>query len=551
MLTEGGGQHKKLTNWAYALAFLIVGFGLTNLVRFIPQSGTPLGSLEWETAAVVSADGSQRALDSAAALPPLEEGESYQFSLTLPENRTRETRLMFDAGGLEAAVYLDGQQVWYSVALASTEDSELGPVQLTLPVGGGETLTMVLRPASPSSSISQPPVLRFPDVSGYGLPAEMSTRMLILFWGLFLMNAARGTPNWQLLLPMLTAALRTVQHLAVRYQGNALPQAVLSALSGPWLIVLAALVMAVYLALQRRRGFWKAFGILTAVSVGGMLALSAFSAVRNHTWGDTFAGTAARLLRSGDVVRILYWVTLWAIMICALLAAWELARSILRTQRESQALALRNQLIMDNYRALEQKMRESAALRHEFKHRLLAIDSMLQARDLEGLERCVDDWKEESAASSPLLYSSNLVVNAILQDAAGRARAAGVSFRVTALVPEELPFPDEDLCALLMNLLDNALEGAARTPEGQERSILFRARIFKGFLVLRCENTFDGYVKTDGQGRLLTIKDEPSSHGFGMAQMRSVAHKYHARLDVDYNGQRFTVQTALQLPDAA
>ena len=182
---------------------------------------------------------------------------------------------------------------------------------------------------------------------------------------------------------MLTAALRTVQHLAVRYQGDALPQTVLSALSGSWLIVLAALVMAVYLALQRRRGFWKAFGILTAVSVGGMLALSAFSAVRNHTWADTFAGTAARLLRSGDVVRILYWVTLWAIMICALLAAWELARSILRTQRESQALALRNQLIMDNYRALEQKMRESAALRHEFKHRLLAIDSMLQARDLE------------------------------------------------------------------------------------------------------------------------------------------------------------------------
>ena len=483
-------------------------------MRFIPQSGTPLGSLEWETAAVVSADGSQRALDSAAALPQLEEGESYQFSLTLPENRTRETRMMFDAGGLEAAVYLDGQQVWYSVALASMEGSELGPVQLTLPVGGGETLTMVLRPASPSSSISQPPVLRFPDVSGYGLPAEMSTRMLILFWGLFLMNAARGTPNWQLLLPMLTAALRTVQHLAVRYQGDALPQTVLSALSGSWLIVLAALVMAVYLALQRRRGFWKAFGILTAVSVGGMLALSAFSAVRNHTWADTFAGTAARLLRSGDVVRILYWVTLWAIMICALLAAWELARSILRTQRESQALALRNQLIMDNYRALEQKMRESAA-------------------------------------SSPLLYSSNLVVNAILQDAAGRARAAGVSFRVTALVPEELPFPDEDLCALLMNLLDNAVEGAARTPEGRERSILFRARIFKGFLVLRCENTFDGYVKTDGQGHLLTIKDEPSSHGFGMAQMRSVAHKYHARLDVDYTGQRFTVQTALQLPGAA
>src|SRR5699024_3217549 len=148
---------------------------------------------------------------------------------------------------------------------------------------------------------------------------------------------------------------------------------------------------------------------------------------------------------------ILYWVTLWAIMICALLAAWELARSILRTQRETQALELRNQLIMDNYRALEQKMRESAALRHDVNHRRLAIDAMLQARDLERLHRCVADWKEESAAASPLLYTNNIVVNAMLQNAAGRARAAGVSFRVTAFIPEELPFPDEDLCVLLMN----------------------------------------------------------------------------------------------------
>lgn len=481
-------------------------------LRLIPQSGDSLVSLEWETGAVVSADGSEQAFDPAGRLPSLEEGEFYRFSLTLPEGRARAQRLTFGAEGLELTVYLDGEPVWYSLTAAWMDGARLAPVQLLLPAGGGETLTMVLRPAAESTAVL-PPVLRFPVPSGYGLPAEMSSRILVLFWGLFLMNMARGTTNRKLLLPLLAVALRTLQQIAIRYQGDALPHAVLSALASDWMVILSALAMVLYLALQRR-SFWRAFGIFTAVCMGGLLALSAFSAFQNHTWSGTLVGAAVVLFRRGNVVGLIYWATLWLIVASALLAAWDLARSILRTQRESQALALRNQLIMDNYRALEQKMRESAA-------------------------------------SSPLLYSSNLVVNAILQDAAGRARAAGVSFRVTALVPEELPFPDEDLCALLMNLLDNALEGAARTPEGRERSILFRARIFKGFLVLRCENTFDGYVKTDGQGHLLTIKDEPSSHGFGMAQMRSVAQKYHARLDVDYTGQRFTVQTALQLPDAA
>ena len=496
-------------------------------MRLIPQSGDSLVSLEWETGAVVSTDGSEHAFDPAGRLPSLEEGEFYRFSLTLPEGRARAQRLTFGAEGLELTVYLDGEPVWYSLTAAWMDGARLEPVQLLLPAGGGETLTMVLRPAAESTTVL-PPVLRFPVPSGYGLPAEMSSRILVLFWGLFLMNMARGTTNRKLLLPLLAVALRTLQQIAIRYQGDNLPHAVLSALASDWMVILSALAMVLYLALQRR-SFWRAFGIFTAVCMGGLLALSAFSAFQNHTWSGTLVGAAAVLFRRGNVVGLIYWATLWLIVASALLAAWDLARSILRTQRESQALALR----------------------HEFKHRLLAIDSMLQARDLEGLERCVDDWKEESAASSPLLYSSNLVVNAILQDAAGRARAAGVSFRVTALVPEELPFPDEDLCALLMNLLDNALEGAARTPEGRERSILFRARIFKGFLVLRCENTFDGYVRTDGQGQLLTTKEEPASHGFGMAQMRAISQKYHARLDVDYTGQRFTVQTALQLPDAA
>ena len=65
---------KKLVNWAYALAFLIFAFGITNLVRLIPQSWESLVSLEWETGAVVSADGSEQAFDPAGRLPSLEEG---------------------------------------------------------------------------------------------------------------------------------------------------------------------------------------------------------------------------------------------------------------------------------------------------------------------------------------------------------------------------------------------------------------------------------------------------------------------------------------------
>lgn len=92
------------------------------------------------------------------------------------------------------------------------------------------------------------------------------------------------------------------------------------------------------------------------------------------------------------------------------------------------------------------------------------------------------------------------------------------------------------------------MEGAARTPEGQHKAISFRMQATGGLLSVLCENTFDGHVKTNKQGAIQTPKAGPSSHGFSLTQMRSVARKYKSSLDVRWTKERFTVQTALQKP---
>ena len=73
-------------------------------------------------------------------------------------------------------------------------------------------------------------------------------------------------------------------------------------------------------------------------------------------------------------------------------------------------------------------------------------------------------------------------------------------------------------------------------------------RVRGRFVPILCENTFDGHVETDRDGNPTTTKADPSSHGFGLAQMRAVAKKYESVLDVSWTQERFTVQTALQLP---
>ena len=280
----------------------------------------------------------------------------------------------------------------------------------------------------------------------------------------------------------------------------------------------------------------------------GALVLAALVAHLRGGYLAQYLLFLAAQLRAGVWAGTLYWLIWWLVLVCAALSAWDLARSIVRAQGEARALALKNQLVMDNYRSMEDKLRESARLRHGFSAQVAALDAAVQARDWAEVERWVSAWKR-NADRKRTRFTEHIAVNAILQDAAGRAKAAGIAFEGSAMVPKSLPIPDEDLCALLINLLDNALAGAERTLEGREKIIRFRMRVKGEFVPILCENTFDGHVETDESGAVTTTKADSASHGFGLTQMRAVAEKYDSILDVSWTDKWFTVQTALQFPE--
>ena len=369
----------------------------------------------------------------------------------------------------------------------------------------------------------------------------------VLLWGLFLLGLAHGKRNWPLLLPTLAAALLTVHRLAVGYGAYFLPQALQGPISSPWLEGLTALALAAYLLLHRERAFWKALGLAAAWSAGALVLAALVSHLRGGYAAQYLTYLAAQL-QAGVWSGTLYWLIWWLVLVCAALSAWDLARSIVRAQGAAQTLALKNQLIMDNYRSMEDKLRESARLRHGFSAQVAALDAAVQARDWAGVERYMAAWKQDTNQELAR-FTEHIAVNAILQDAAGRAKAAGIVFEVVVMLPKSLPIPDEDLCALLINLLDNALEGAERTPEGREKIIRFRMRVDGEFVPILCENTFDGHVETDESGAVKTTKADSASHGFGMAQMRAVVEKYDSVLSVSWTDEWFTVQTAPQFPE--
>ena len=231
-------------------------------------------------------------------------------------------------------------------------------------------------------------------------------------------------------------------------------------------------------------------------------------------------------------------------LLCAVQVVAEFIRTAFSRQRQMIALQSRSQQAQEQYRQAQESLRNVSAFRHEWKNHVAVLWTLTQKQDLDAIHDYLSHLGGQLEQLSPKVYTANPTVNTILQRVAAQTQELGIAFRVSALLPESLSIDEGDLCGFLFNLLDNALEAAAKVPHGE---IICSLQIRQQYLAIRCENTYDGTVHTDSAGNLLTTKDDPAEHGFGLMKMRSIAEKYGSVLDISYDKNRFTVMTALRL----
>ena len=120
----------------------------------------------------------------------------------------------------------------------------------------------------------------------------------------------------------------------------------------------------------------------------------------------------------------------------------------------------------------------------------------------------------------------------------------GVAADFAVFLPRDLPVADMDLCALLGNALDNAIEGSRGAGE---RRITIRCKADKGLFMLRVENTLGGAVQPD----LATTKTDKAAHGFGIPGMREIAERYGGTLDAGVRDNGFELVVCLPLAGQA
>lgn len=143
----------------------------------------------------------------------------------------------------------------------------------------------------------------------------------------------------------------------------------------------------------------------------------------------------------------------------------------------------------------------------------------------------------------------NRSVNTILNMEFAKARKENVEFTHQLVVPPVLPFSEDDLCAALTNLLDNAIEECARLLRAGRTDVSLRLEIYpqKSYLFILCRNTSDRTELTRSGRGLRTTKGDDQLHGYGTRIITKVAEKYNGCAEFGLSGGMFVAKLLLDM----
>lgn len=140
--------------------------------------------------------------------------------------------------------------------------------------------------------------------------------------------------------------------------------------------------------------------------------------------------------------------------------------------------------------------------------------------------------------------TQNIIVDSLVNVKLTIATDANIDIRYDIHIPQELPFSSADLSVLLGNLLDNAIEASLKIPI-QQRSLKLFIRYENNILIITIVNSFDGKLKKDDSGRILTSKRNQINHGMGLNSVRKIAEKYHGNIVIEVDEHIFKVKVIL------
>ncbi len=174
---------------------------------------------------------------------------------------------------------------------------------------------------------------------------------------------------------------------------------------------------------------------------------------------------------------------------------------------------------------------ETKSFRHDIRNHIAVVKNLLQSGKLEEAVSYMEDMDDMAEKMSFPCSTNNPVVDILVGNKLGIAKSMGIDVDCSLLLPYPCSLRDIDICIILSNVLDNAIQAVKRLDAGMEKYIHVSGRIQGDFLMMEIENSFHG------KGAF--------KKGTGLSNVKKVAEKYGGAMSIEAQENKFVLHVLL------
>jgi sensor histidine kinase regulating citrate/malate metabolism len=204
--------------------------------------------------------------------------------------------------------------------------------------------------------------------------------------------------------------------------------------------------------------------------------------------------------------------------------------------------AYQNDIIKTHYAEVENMYAQMRGWRHDYRNHIQTMKSYAAEGDLDAVCRYLDELDTDLKTVDTAVKTGNKMADAILNSKISLARAKHIRVIADAHIPVTLKVSELDLCAVIGNLFDNAIEASLALPE-EQRLIRIYMDMKNTQLYMSFTNATAAKKRQKQNGRFRTTKGD--GHGFGLMRIDSIVERYGGYLSRNSEDGAFTTELLL------
>lgn len=177
------------------------------------------------------------------------------------------------------------------------------------------------------------------------------------------------------------------------------------------------------------------------------------------------------------------------------------------------------EILQKYYAEVENMYSKMRGWRHDYRHHIQVMKVHAANGEYGEIDKYLDMLDDDLTNVETVIKTGNRMADAILNSKLSLASQRDIQIKADAKIPVSLTVSELDLCIVIGNLLDNAIEACMELPPGQ-RLIRIYMEMKGNYLYLALTNTAGGVKKKNFR----TTKGE--GHGFGIARADAIVKKY-------------------------